>query len=572
MLRTIGLTTTLVFLLVACGGGSSGPPTYTVGGTVTGLSGSGLVLQSGGGANLPITASGAFTFATGMPSGTSYAVTVKSSPTSPPQVCTVADGVGTIAATDVTNVTVTCENGFRVGGTVSGLQGSGLVLQVVVPGSGCGPGCQLGGHFHPGYNVGPPLQITSNGPFTFNIAYSESIGLPTMHAVVSQQPASPSQYCMMHNDAINIQAANVTDIEVGCSQHAYVANAGDNTVSAYAVDATSGALAAVGTPVKTGKSPHAIVGTQDRTYVFVGNEGSNDISAFAVNFASGALTPVPGSPFAAGTDPKSLALYVETGNRGVSNFGTYLYVANAGSDTVSAFAVDTSSGSLTPLSPATFATGKGPSSIAFNYNGHIYVANNGGSNDVSAFSVDPTTGILTPVAGSPFSAGANPLSLAVRAGEFLYTANPDATNPSISGFSIDPTTGALAPLSGSPFPLPVSHYIAADQTAAYLYVTTGSGIVGYGIDGTIGTLTPLPGFPVATGTDAYSVAPDPLVQCGPAINAVSTCVLGTPFLYVANDGSADVSGFRFDASTGGLTPITGSPFPAGNHPDFVAVF
>jgi hypothetical protein len=98
-------------MLTACGGGDSGPPTYTVGGTVLGLSGSGLVLQNEGGADLPISASGAFTFATRMPSGTSYAVTVKGSPTSPLQGCTVADGVGTIAATDVTNVSVTCESG-----------------------------------------------------------------------------------------------------------------------------------------------------------------------------------------------------------------------------------------------------------------------------------------------------------------------------------------------------------------------------------------------------------------------------------------------------------------------------
>jgi hypothetical protein len=58
--------------LTACGGGGSGPPppaTYTVGGTVTGLSGSGLVLQNGVGADLPISASGAFTFATRMLSG-----------------------------------------------------------------------------------------------------------------------------------------------------------------------------------------------------------------------------------------------------------------------------------------------------------------------------------------------------------------------------------------------------------------------------------------------------------------------------------------------------------------------
>ena len=100
--------------------------------------------------------------------------------------------------------------------------------------------------------------------------------------------------------------------------------------------------------------------------------------------------------------------------------------------------------------------------------------------------------------GSPFPAGGNPLSLAVGAGgKFLYSANPDATNPSISGFSIDPTTGALSPLSGSPFPLPVSHYIATDQTGAYLYVTSGANIVGYAIDATTGALTALPGFPVA---------------------------------------------------------------------------
>jgi 6-phosphogluconolactonase (cycloisomerase 2 family) len=412
-----------------------------------------------------------------------------------------------------------------------------LVLQISAPGYGGYP-----------YNVSPPLQINSNGPFTFDFVSPGNTSGMFVRIGHGHQPASPTQLCVINNGQISIQAANVTDIAVVCSQFSYVANAGDNTVSAYTVDATSGALVAVGTPVATGTSPHAIVGTQDKKYVFVGNEGSNDISAFAVNSASGALTAVPGSPFAAGTDPKALALY-----------GTYLYVANAGSDTVSAFAVDTSSGSLTPLSPATFATGKGPSSIVVPsgpaFPAFIYVTNNGGSNNISAFSVDPQTGILTPVAGSPFPAGANPLSLARGAtGKFLFTANPGATNSSISGFNVDTNSGALTPLSGSPFPLAVSHYIASDRTGAYLYVTAGTGVVGYGIDGTTGMLSPLPGFPVVTGTDAYSVTLDPTNQ----------------FLYVANDGAANVAGFKLDASTGGLTPITGSPFAAGNLPDFLA--
>ena len=165
----------------------------------------------------------------------------------------------------------------------------------------------------------------------------------------------------------------------------------------------------------------------------------------------------------------------------------------------------------------------------------------------------------TPVVGSPFPAGGNPLSLALAdaaGGPFLYSANPDPTNPSISGFSIDPTSGILSPLSGSPFPLPVSHYIAADLTGAYLYVTSGASIVGYGINATTGALTALPGFPVSTGANAYSITIDPTNR----------------FLYVANDGAASVSGFTLDTTTGALTPMAGSPFPAGSHPQFIATF
>jgi len=541
-----GFAAAVLAALTACGGGDSGPAPppppamYTVGGTVTGLTGSGLLLASGFG-NLPVSAAGTFTFGTRVVSGTPYSVSVEAQPSSPTQYCSVANASGIVAAANVTNVSVTCGNGYTVGGTVSGLVGSGLEMQ-------------MSGRSHNGRTIaiGPPLQINSNGAFTFDAVSNMSL----VTAVdITQQPASPTQLCLIHNF---VQAANVTDVEVVCSQFSYVANAGDNTVSAYTVDATSGALAAVGTPVATGTSPHGIVGTKDKKYVFVGNEGSNDISAFGVNSASGALTAVPGSPFAAGTDPKALALLGTCTSLPPMCMPSslYLYVANAGSDTVSAFAVDTSTGSLTPLSPATFATGKGPSSIAVDRTGRfIYVANNGGSNNISAFSVDATTGILTPVAGSPFPAGANPLSLAlVATGKFLFTANPDATNSSISGFNVDTNSGALTPLSGSPFPLAVSHHIATDRTGAYLYVTAGTGVVGYGIDGTTGMLTPLPGFPVVTGTDAYSVALDPTNQ----------------FLYGANDGAANVAGFRLDASTGGLTPITGSPFAAGNRPDFLA--
>jgi 6-phosphogluconolactonase (cycloisomerase 2 family) len=300
-------------------------------------------------------------------------------------------------------------------------------------------------------------------------------------------------------------------------------------------------------------APYAIVGLdagEGKRYVYVGNEGSDDVSAYAVNNATGALTAVPGSPFRAGTDPRAMTLC-----GGLQS----LCVANAGSDNVSVYTIDHSTGALTALPQSPVAVGKSPTSTAF-FNGNVFVANHGGSNDISAFyNNGGLWGDGTAVPGSPFLAGGNPLSLAIggngTGGRFLYTANPDATNPCISGFSID-LAGPLARLSGSPFPLPVSHYIATDQTGSYLYATSGSSVVGYRIDATTGALNALPGFPVSAGANAYSIAIDPTNQ----------------FLYVTNDGAANISGFRLDASTGALTPMPGPPFPAGNHPNFMATF
>jgi hypothetical protein len=59
--------------IVGCGSGASAPPppaTYTIGGTVTGLAGTGLVLQDNSGNNLTVSANATgFTFSTAVTSG-----------------------------------------------------------------------------------------------------------------------------------------------------------------------------------------------------------------------------------------------------------------------------------------------------------------------------------------------------------------------------------------------------------------------------------------------------------------------------------------------------------------------
>jgi hypothetical protein len=63
----------------------SGSSTFTVGGTVAGLTGTGLVLQDNGGDNLAISASGPFTFKTAIAQSGAYAVTVSTQPSNPVQ-------------------------------------------------------------------------------------------------------------------------------------------------------------------------------------------------------------------------------------------------------------------------------------------------------------------------------------------------------------------------------------------------------------------------------------------------------------------------------------------------------
>ncbi len=83
---------------------------FSVGGTVSGLTGTGLVLQNNGGDDLVIGNNGAFTFSTPVANGSTYAVTVKTSPSD--QACVVTGGTGTVATSNVTDVVVTCGAGW----------------------------------------------------------------------------------------------------------------------------------------------------------------------------------------------------------------------------------------------------------------------------------------------------------------------------------------------------------------------------------------------------------------------------------------------------------------------------
>ena len=77
----------------------------SIGGTLSGLSGT-VVLADNTSDQLTVSANGPFTFATQVPEGLSYQVTVEQNP--PGQTCTVTNGTGTVGASPITNVIVAC--------------------------------------------------------------------------------------------------------------------------------------------------------------------------------------------------------------------------------------------------------------------------------------------------------------------------------------------------------------------------------------------------------------------------------------------------------------------------------
>ncbi len=181
-------TANITGVAVAC----KASATYSVGGTLSGLSGT-VVLQDNGGDNLSVSANGSFTFATTLISGAAYKVTVLTNPAG--QTCTVTSGSGTIKTANVTNVAVTCKTNatYSVGGTVSGLSGP-VVLQD---------------------NGGDNLGVSVNGSFTFATKLASGAAYKV---TVLTNPAGQS--CTVASGSGTIQTANVTSVAVTCTTSA----------------------------------------------------------------------------------------------------------------------------------------------------------------------------------------------------------------------------------------------------------------------------------------------------------------------------------------------------------------
>ena len=130
-------------------------------------------------------------------------------------------------------------------------------------------------------------------------------------------------------------------------QFLYAADSANNKIASFNV--AGGPLATIGS-FPAGTKPVAVAVDSSSSFVYSANQGSNDVSAFKA--ASGALTQVAGSPYLVQPTgsvgaPQPIFLAVDVSN-------TFLYVANFGSSSISAFGIKSSDGTLALITDSPF--------------------------------------------------------------------------------------------------------------------------------------------------------------------------------------------------------------------------
>lgn len=277
----------------------------------------------------------------------------------------------------------------------------------------------------------------------------------------------------------------------------------------------------------------------------------NRVSAFQIA-ADGSLSTISGSPFITvgkgggnNIDPQEIAIASRPN-------ASFLYAANNGSGTISAFAINPSTGHLARVPGSPFLADGHPGgdySLAVSPDDKFLFATEDATTVIHIYSIG-IHGVLTEVPGSPFPTGANSQGLKVTAnGKFLIVG--EVSLNAVGVYSIS-SAGTLAAVPGSPFATSATPYDVEANCASDLVFVADSGsgalIDAYSMAPN-GALTPVAGEPFSNGTSST--------------NGGLALSIDNQFLFVTDTFSQDISSLSV-ASDGALTQIPGSPFATAN--------
>lgn len=167
---------------------------YQISGYIAGLSGGTVTLVNNeNNDEIMNVGNGFFNFARLIPDGSAYSVSVKNQPLSPLQFCSVLNSTGAISGGSVGNIFGYCQIAYQVGGTVTGLAGQGLALQI---------------------NGTEIKTISANGSYNFTYGLP---GAATYSVQVLNNPKGLSQTCVVSNGFGTMPSAAVGNVNISCT-------------------------------------------------------------------------------------------------------------------------------------------------------------------------------------------------------------------------------------------------------------------------------------------------------------------------------------------------------------------
>lgn len=184
---------------------------------------------------------------------------------------------------------------------------------------------------------------------------------------------------------------------------------------------------------------HSIVLDQANRFALAGELGLDKVMIYRFDAATGKLTPAGDWTGREKSGPRHFTFHPN---------GQFAYVINEYANTVVAFAYDSSSGELTELQtlsslPEGFAGKTYAADLHVHPNGKFLYSSNRGHESIAIFSIDANTGKLSPLGHEP-TQGKFPRSFCIDpSGRFLLVANEKSD--AIVSFRIDPQGGKLTP-------------------------------------------------------------------------------------------------------------------------------
>jgi 6-phosphogluconolactonase (cycloisomerase 2 family) len=307
------------------------------------------------------------------------------------------------------------------------------------------------------------------------------------------------------------------------------ARAADGTLSAPHTYAT-GALGSGGT-VDPLASQYAIVLSGDNQFLYAVNAGSNSITAFAVN--KNDLTRLS-TVAAGGTRPVSLAV-----------FGNVLYSLNTGSNTLTGFVIG-SDGALTRVPSWTrslSAGATGAAAVRFNRDGNLLAVAERTSQTIDTYLVNDDGSLSAAI--SNHSSGAVPFGFDFTPQGTLIASEAGATAVSSYVADADGVLHVVTASASTRQAAPCWLIATVNGRFAYTANAGGNSISGFAVapDGSISLVTPNG----ATGTMAAGSTPLDL--------DVSR---DSRFLYVLKAGTGTVGAYAI-AADGSLSALPDSP-------------